>query len=456
MSFSLLRQRRWQFFCAAGLLLIACSTLWRITGRTIWQTSAATHLQPAIEALPQDPYIQVFFNQSEATVYTDPYRQIERYGDDLEQIIISGIEGATTTIDVAVQDLNLPRIAQALVNSAQRGVRVRLILENQYANPTSAEAVQSGNPTGAPTSALQTLRNAGIPLIDDTADGSKGSGLMHHKFLVIDGQQVLTGSVNLTLSGIHGDMGVPNSRGNANSLLRINSPQLASYFTEEFAQMWGDGPAAQPDSLFGLQKRDRPAQQLAIANSHITLQFSPLSPTQPWQNSTNGLISRTLSQSTQQIDLALFVFSDQPLANQLQAQVQKGSQLRVLIDPGFVYRSYSEALDMLGLALPNQRCKIEADNQPWTKPISTVGSPRLPPGDKLHHKFAVIDSKTVIVGSHNWSQAANTENDEALLIIENKTVAAHFNREFNRLYRDPLLGNTERLQQLTQKSRQRC
>ncbi|NES06155.1 MAG: hypothetical protein F6K22_27125, partial [Okeania sp. SIO2F4] len=32
--------------------------------------------------------------------------------------------------------------------------------------------------------ALIILSNAGVPLIDDTADGSKGSGLMHHKFLV--------------------------------------------------------------------------------------------------------------------------------------------------------------------------------------------------------------------------------------------------------------------------------
>ena len=38
--------------------------------------------------------------------------------------------------------------------------------------------------------ALAIVREAGIPMIDDTADGSKGSGLMHHKFIVIDGKTV--------------------------------------------------------------------------------------------------------------------------------------------------------------------------------------------------------------------------------------------------------------------------
>jgi competence ComEA-like helix-hairpin-helix protein len=58
----------------------------------------------------------------------------------------------------------------------------------------------------------------------------------------------------------------------------------------------------------------------------------------------------------------------------------------------------------------------------------------------LHHKFGVIDHKMVIVGSHNWTEAANRGNDEVLLTIENPTIAAHYQREFDRLAEGAFFG----------------
>jgi phosphatidylserine/phosphatidylglycerophosphate/cardiolipin synthase-like enzyme len=293
-------------------------------------------------------------------------------------------------------------------------------------------------------------------LIDDTADGSKGSGLMHHKFMVVDGRVVITGSANWSMSGIHGDFAHPDSQGNANALLKITSPELAAVFTEEFELMWGDGPDQEPDSLFGLQKPGRSPRTVPITGSQVTVQFSPLSETQPWANSTNGLIRDTLVTATQQVDLALFVFSDQAISDALAQRSQAGVTVRALIDSDFIYRSYSEGLDMLGAATPDHRCKFEANNQPWSQPIQTVGIPALPEGDKLHHKFALIDNTTVIIGSHNWSAAANHTNDEALLVIRNPTVAAHFRREFDRLLTDAELGFTQNLQNRLKRQRKAC
>lgn len=416
-------------------------------------------LQPTASLLPQDNYIQAYFNQSQANVYTDPYRHIERHGDNLEQTIITAIDQAHTSVDIAVQAFDLPMIAQALSRSAQRGVKVRFILENQYAKDTPPSQSHSPRPNDhslGPNTALALLRDSEIPIIDDTADGSKGSGLMHHKFVVVDNRWVLTGSANFTYSGIHGDLNEPESRGNTNTLLKIDSVAIASLFTAEFNQMWGDGPNQQPNSKFGLQKEIPNAQRIQLPTGAISVQFSPLSKTKPWNQSTNGLIARTLSQAQSSIDIALFVFSDQNIANQLQTKAASNTELRVLIDPGFIYRNYSEALDMLGVALPDKNCKIEPNNQPWNKPITTVGTPLLPAGDKLHHKFAIIDEKTIIIGSHNWSQAANNQNDETLLIIENPTVAAHFTREFDRLNDQARLGNTYQLQSKIQASQQHC
>jgi competence ComEA-like helix-hairpin-helix protein len=447
---------------------ISLATLLIFSGLLLYwlKKPSQTSIQPEVDPLPQDPFIQAYFNQSQAAVYTDPYRDQPRLGDDLEQILVDTITSAESRVDVAVQELRLPKIAQVLAERHQAGVQVRVILENNYNRPWSdfteaeiqqlsdrekdqyseffqlADLNQDGDLSQSEMQqrdALLILLNSKIPLIDDTADGSKGTGLMHHKFVVIDGQTVIVSSANFTMSGIHGDFLQPGSRGNANHVLMINSPQLAAIFTEEFNLLWGDGEGGKTDSLFGLQKTVRGSEALTIGNSQVQVQFSPTSKTQPWEISSNGLINRILNTANQSVNFALFVFSSQDLVNTLESLSQQGVIIRGLIDSSFAYRYYSEGLDMMGIALGNQ-CKYELDNRPWKQPLSTIGIPNLPPGDKLHHKFGIVDNKTIITGSHNWSEAANTTNDETVLVIQNPVVAAHFQREFDRLYQTASLG----------------
>ena len=105
---------------------------------------------------------------------------------------------------------------------------------------------------------------------------------------------------------------------------------------------------------------------------------------------------------------------------------------------------------------PDRDCKLEAGNTPFTNPLKGVGTPRLARGDKLHHKFAVIDNKTVITGSFNWSPSAAHTNDETLLVIDSPEVAAHFTREMNRLWRGAELGITPRMQRRLERRRAQC
>jgi competence ComEA-like helix-hairpin-helix protein len=437
-----------------------------------------------LQPLKQDPFTQVYFNHNLAkgADYTEPYRRITRAGDNLEQIIIDGINSAKLSVDVAVQELRLPNIARSLAEKAKAGVKVRVVLENIYNRPwgkfTSTQvdelderesdryqefiALADTNKDGKLSiqeinkgDALVILSNAGVPVIDDTADGSKGSGLMHHKFVVIDNKIVITGSANFTTSDIHGDFANPQNRGNANNLLKINSDRLANLFTQEFNLMWGDGPGGQLDSEFGIDKPLRLPQTIAIGETNVTVHFSPNSPKTEWNVTGNGLIGNTLNLATQSVNLALFVFTEQKIANILETKNQQGVKIAALIDPEFAFRNYSEGLDMLGVALAN-KCKYETDNQPWPIPINTVGIPQLERGDKLHHKFGVVDRQIVITGSHNWSASANYNNDETLLVLQNPTIAAHFVREFDRLYGKSVLGVPIAVQEKIRSQQQQC
>ena len=46
----------------------------------------------------------------------------------------------------------------------------------------------------------------------------------------------------------------------------------------------------------------------------------------------------------------------------------------------------------------------------------------------------IIDKKTVITGSYNFSQNAEKENDENVVILHNSNVAGKFTQEFKILW----------------------
>ena len=259
--------------------------------------------------LPMPKQIDVVFNHNARSRYRSPLTGEWRNGDDMEAWLIEAIDGATEEVLVAVQELSLPRVAQALIAAKHRGVLVQVILENNYRQAWSeqrpsrlnqrerqrwhqlnrlADSDRNGTTTADEAfqgDAVALLQAANIPLIDDTEDGSSGSGLMHHKFLVIDQTTVITGSANLTSSGLHGDAGRPSSRGNVNHLLRVNSPELALVFRQEFTQMWGDGPGSKQDSRFGLQKAKGSVQTVKVGDIRMDVLFSP----HPRRDSNHGL-----------------------------------------------------------------------------------------------------------------------------------------------------------------------
>ena len=449
----------------SGLLASGCSRAGVVLGQT-----------PIDLGLPVG--IEVGFNHRAGDRYRSPLTGAWRNGDNLEQMLIDAIQSAEEEILVAVQELSLPRIAHSLVAALRRGVKVKVILENNYSTPWSqhheldlsrhqrqrlqslkALADQDQNGVVSPeeereSDALLILQSGQISWIDDTEDGSKGSGLMHHKFVVIDGERVITGSANFTNSGMHGDAGVKQTRGNVNHLISIQNPALATLFKEEFAQMWGDGPGGSNDSHFGRNKVPQPQQTIKMGTMNISVLFPPQSKSH--QGHGLDVIEDQLESAKKTIDLALFVFSAQQLTNKLAERISAGVKLRLLADPGFASRSFSEVLDLLGLAIPDRFCKLETDNQPLTKPLKGIGTPGLARGDKLHHKFAVIDNKTVITGSFNWSPSAAHTNDETLLVIDSPLLAKHFTREINRLWRGAELGINARMRNKLERQRTKC
>jgi phosphatidylserine/phosphatidylglycerophosphate/cardiolipin synthase-like enzyme len=132
---------------------------------------------------------------------------------------------AKRSLDLAQYDFNLgPEtkeiVARALTAAAARGVAVRILYNVDHVNPIPVPPppepdVQLISALGVPSKAI-----AGVP------------DLMHHKFVVRDGESVWTGSMNWTDDSW--------SR-QENVVVTIDSAELAKPFTLDFEELWRDG-----------------------------------------------------------------------------------------------------------------------------------------------------------------------------------------------------------------------
>ena len=145
----------------------------------------------------------VLFDRGAVSVYFSP-----RGG--AENAIVSAIDDAHKTLDIAIYTFTSRPISQAVVRAHERGVKVRIIMDDDQARDRYSK--------------YRYLKRRGIPIALYTGDG-----IMHNKFAVIDTQTVITGSFNWTASA---------EEYNYENLLIIDSPEVAKIYEDYFAKMW--------------------------------------------------------------------------------------------------------------------------------------------------------------------------------------------------------------------------
>jgi len=103
-------------------------------------------------------------------------------------------------------------------------------------------------------------------------------------------------------------------------------------------------------------------------------------------------------------------------------------------------RSFSRCFDLLGVACPDHRCKIETDN-PMDHDRCRGWEHKLGPrGDKNAPQFAVIDGKTVITGLVQLSRRGPA-NDESALVGSRPRFWRPLHQEMDRMWQGAELGS---------------
>jgi len=147
-------------------------------------------------------------------------------GQSLE-LILSTISSATESLLVAACTFTSKPIAEALLAAHERGVQVRVVADKR----SSADR----------NTALNFLANRGVSV------RLNGKYAIHnHKFMVIDGRHVQTGSFNYTNAAV--------SKNAENVLVVRNNPELAGQYAKEWQQHWDEGESIKRISLKRLRQ----------------------------------------------------------------------------------------------------------------------------------------------------------------------------------------------------------
>ena len=130
--------------------------------------------------------------------------------DNPQKAIIKNINQAQAFINIAMYIFTDREIAIPLVKARERGVKVRLYLDQDqvdYKYSQSRFLVQKGLKVRI----------------------SSNNYIMHHKFAIIDNRILLTGSYNWTFSANHR---------NDENLMVIDDPEIIEIFQNQFVNLW--------------------------------------------------------------------------------------------------------------------------------------------------------------------------------------------------------------------------
>jgi phosphatidylserine/phosphatidylglycerophosphate/cardiolipin synthase-like enzyme len=362
----------------ASLLPNACS---QVDDLNRWQGTTSTEpsglnisLSPSPVPVEPDPAAAQPANDEWYHLYfTNPTKngKASQETPEILQGLLSGINSARDSIDIAIYELNLEQVGEAILQASKRGVKVRMV--------TDSDSLQED----------ETLANLIQKNIEIVPDDHKA--LMHNKFMVVDGKFVWTGSWNFTFNDTYH---------NNNNAIYIQSDKLAKNYTVEFEEMFTNkkfGPNSPGNTDF---------PELQIGNSIVETCFAP-------EDHCSDHVINLIKGSQKSINFMAFSFTDNGIGSAMAKRAKAGVKVNGVFESRNVDEKSSEYA-----YLKKQGLDVHLDGNRYY----------------MHHKIIIIDDRIVIMGSYNFTDNADTSNDENILVIYNSDIAAQYLEEFRRVY----------------------
>ena len=308
--------------------------------------------------------------------FNEPDERVDRaeYQGGMDAQLAAAIDGAQDRLDIAAFELNSDVIFEAIRNAHERDLDVRILTDDAHG------LQDTRNPQ------LRLLQEAGLKLATDG-----GSALMHNKFVIIDSQELWTGSWNFTVNGSY--------RNNNNAFVMRDAAAVRAY-RQEFDEMFLRGE-------FGRRSSDDGIVNFEFGDGRASIIFAP-------EADEIQAIKSEIAKAERAIRFMVFVFSLEELA---QAILSQAADPAITVQGVFETRNSTADWSQLP-ALHCAGASVRQDGNRYA----------------LHHKVFIIDEDTVITGSFNFSRSAAEGNDENIVIIRDATIAGLYLEEWRRIW----------------------
>ena len=333
----------------------------------------------------------------------------EQSADEVMARLTAFIRGATQTLDFAIYDMRFSdplraKLAAALREKAQAGVAIRFCYDADKPSQPNLAAGQDPAPAG--TGAF--VQSLGYPW-----RRIAGMKLMHSKYIVRDRESVWTGSTNMTDDAF---------TIMENNIVEINSQALASYYVQNFQELWEKENFEQTGDIH------TEAVPLTFSNqsANARVMFSPGCGLE-----IDSGIARHARAAQRRVRICSLLINSGTLIGEL-GNLLRGGQVAV---DGIYDRTQMEEVYLQWQEVPQNRWKISALKEIIMRAglVGKNSAPYTPSGPHnfMHNKVLVIDD-TVITGSYNFSRSAQF-NAENILFIESAPLAEAYSAYIDRL-----------------------
>ncbi|XP_026276515.1 uncharacterized protein LOC113205208 [Frankliniella occidentalis] len=313
------------------------------------------------------------------------------------------VSKASSCVDICLYNLNQVELESALVDLLRSGKKVRVVVGDR--NIEDKEAISRLRSEGAfvvekcskppPGADLRALQYA------------PGDLLMHHKFVIVDSKILLTGSMNWT----------NNSFTNNYDHMLINvDPYLVNQFVEEFQYLFST--ESNNEKAYCTQPNGKvPFEAIFFRRNNFLCRPDANRKKRCEKEDcmfyNYKFILHKIMRASVSVDICVQQLTAEDLSNEVIFLHNIGVKVRVMCDKSFSTGTGSQMQVFINAGIPVHRLEGEGS---------------------LHHKFIIIDGKTLLAGTINWTMQGFFGNYENLLIIEDKDTVLQFVKEFEKLW----------------------